>query len=99
MIDPYLVDTVVVVKKPATDKFGSEIAPPEEISTRARVDYETRAMKDVAGNEVVSTANVYLGYRELSHEDRLRFDGEDHGIIRISKVKSFGSPFLRVYVA
>jgi len=53
----------------------------------------------MAGEEVVSSAMVYLLDRALTHEDRLKFDGIEHVILRIDKPKAFSNPHLEVYLA
>lgn len=40
----------------------------------------------------------YLG-RALSHEDKLKFNGIEHVILKIDKPKAFSNPHYEVYVA
>jgi len=99
MIGGYLTDTAVLIKKPATDVFGSETAPAEEITIDVLIEYGTRMVVDRAGNEVLSSARVSMRDRAISHEDRLRFDDIDHGIKAIEKPKAFGQRHVKVFVA
>ena len=98
MISAYLVDSITILKSLGTDEWGEPL-PPTEISVKGRIEYKTKLIRDIAGEEVVSSAMVYLENRDLGHEDKLKFDDIEHVILRIDKPKAFSNPHLEVYIA
>ena len=98
MISAYLVDDITIIKHGGTDSWGEPLAP-ALINVKGKIIYKTKMIRDMAGEEVVSSAMVYLLDRELTHEDRLKFDDIEHVILRIDKPKAFSNPHLEVYIA
>jgi len=104
MISAYLVDDITIIKYGGEDSWGEPLAP-AEINVKGKIIYKTRLISNMAGEEVVtsiglvSSAMVYLLDRELTHEDRIKFDGVEHVILRIDKPKAFSNPHLEVYLA
>jgi len=98
MISAYLVDDITILKYGGEDSWGEPLAP-ASINVKGKIIYKTRLIRNMAGEEVVSSAMVYLLDRALTHEDRLKFDGVEHTILRIDKPKAFSNPHLEVYLA
>jgi len=98
MISAYLVDSITIIKHGGVDSWNEPLAP-ANINVKGKTIYKTKLIRNMAGEEVVSSAMVYLLDRELTHEDKLKFDGIEHVILRIDKPKSFSNPHLEVYLA
>ncbi len=88
--DSLLINHFKVVQVSAGDKW---IEPSEATSLAlpCRIMYETRVMKDYKGEEVLSSAKLFIKPVDIvfSHEDKLQLDDEsyaiDHPIIVIRK--------------
>ena len=107
MIRAYLVDTVTIVKYAEEDSWGDPLAT-SDIDVPAKINYSTRLIHDIRGEEVLSIAMIYMsldieggGYlnRALDHNDRIKFDGIEHVILKIVKPKAFSDPHYEVYVS
>ena len=106
MINAYMVDDLTIVRYGGYDSWQEPLATTDK-ATKGKVEYKTRMVRNLEGEEVVSSAMVYLHEadtitllsRELSHEDMLKWDGIKHTIIRIDKPKAFSNPHYEVYVA
>jgi hypothetical protein len=84
-------DTVTVEPWVAQDGLGAPAFGPAR-SYRARVEVSPRLVRNLQGEEVVSTARVYLGTRDaVSERDRLTlpagFTQTQPSIIRVSPVR------------
>ena len=104
----YMVDDITIVKSSGHDVWKEPTAS-SDVAVKGKLEYKTRLVKDMEGEEVVSSAtilfhksvDVELG-RELTHEDMLKFDGKKHTILAIETPKAFSSFFVfkyKVYVA
>jgi len=98
LISAYLVDDITIIKHGGVDSWGEPLTP-ANIGVKGKIIYKTKLIRNIAGEEVVSSAMVYLLDRELTHEDRLKFDGVEHVILRIDKPKAFSNPHLEIYLA
>ena len=106
MINAYVVDPITIVRSGGYDSWGEPLAS-ANILTNGKIEYKTRMVRNLEGEEVVSSAMVYLHEintvvllaRDLTHEDMLTFDGVKHAIIRVDKPKAFSNPHYEVYVA
>lgn len=97
MFNAYMTDTVTLVKRDGTVSWGekSEI----ETEVKARVDWKFRMVRDFKGEQVVSSAIVYLKSTFLKVQDRIKIDGTEYPILSVKKVKSFSKILhLEVYV-
>jgi len=97
MINAYLVDSITIIKSGGYDEWGEPLET-TEINVKGKIEYRTKLIKSLAGEDVVSNALVYLEDRELSHEDRIKFDDKEHIILRIDKPKAFSGPHLEVHL-
>lgn len=103
----YMVDDVTIVKYEGADVW-QEPDPSSDVAVKGKVEYKTRLVKNLEGEDVVSSATVLLPEsvdvdlaRELTHEDMLTFDGVEHAIVAIEQPKAFSSFFIfkyKVYV-
>lgn len=99
----YMTDDITIIKYGGEDSWNEPLAT-TEIDVKGKIEYKTRLVRNVAGEEVVSSAKILLPekidavmYRDLMHEDVLKFDGIKHAIIAIGKPKAFSSTFIFKY--
>lgn len=104
----YMVDDITIVKHGGYDIWKQPLAS-SDVAVKGKLEYKTKLVKDMEGEEVVSPATILLPEsvdaelsRELTHEDMLKFDGKEHTILAIETPKAFSSYFVfkyKVYVA
>ena len=109
MINAYMVDPITIIKWNGNDNWGEPLSG-SPIDVRGYVEWKTRLVRNVQGEEVVSSVTVmlpkkidratHLG-RALCHEDRIQIDTEsfNRAIIAIHTPKAFSSPHYEVYLA
>ena len=107
MISAYMIDDVTIIRHGGLDSWNEPLAT-TDIDVKGKIDYRTRLVRNLAGEEVISPATVYfndsieaaafLG-RALTHEDRLRFDGIEHSILSIVRPKAFSWYHYEVAIA
>ncbi len=99
MISAYLRDSLTIVRHGTRDEWGTESAATEE-AVLGYIEWGTRLVRDIKGEEVASSANILLAYdATLTHEDRIRIDGVEHPIISIALVKDFTTRAMKVFIA
>lgn len=113
MISAYCTDDVTIIRSGGHDSWNEPLAP-TEIPVKGKIEYKTRLVSDLKGEGVVAgTAGAAMASamvrfpesidadlgRGLSHEDRLKFDGVEHAILKIDKPKAFSSPIYEVYAS
>lgn len=104
MISAYCIDEITIIKHEGRTDHGEPLAT-TDVPVKGKIEYKTKLVRNIAGEQVVSSAmvlfpesiNVNLE-RELTHEDRLKFDGVEHVILRIDKPKAFSGPIYEVYI-
>lgn len=113
MISAYCVDDITIIRYGGYDSWNEPLAT-TDIDVKGKIEYKTRLVRDITGEGVVAgTAGAAMSSamvrfpesidsdlgRGLSHEDRLKFDGVEHAILKIDKPKAFSSPIYEVYVS
>jgi len=115
MIDAYLVDSIIIIKAGGAPTWGepagtTEVEVMGKIEYKTKLIADLTGEQVVAGTKgaAMSSAMVLLpesiegdSYltRALSHEDKLKFNGIEHVILKIDKPKAFDNPHYEVYVA
>ena len=106
MINAYMVDPLTIIKWMGQDDWGEPLSG-TMVEVKGYVEYKTRLVQNVQGEDVVTSATVmlpkkidgvaYLG-RALCHEDRILIDGESasRAIIAIGTPKAFSGPHYMV---
>lgn len=105
MISAYCIDDITIVRYASYDSWNEPLAT-TDIDVKGKIEYKTRLVRNLEGEEVVSSAMVRfpeeidtdLG-RGLIHEDMLKFDDIEHVILRIDKPKAFSNPIYEVYIS
>ena len=99
MINAYCVDEIMILKWNGNDAWGEPLSG-TIIDVKGYVDWKTRLVRDIKGEEVISTVSVllprkierstYLG-RQLLHEDKIQIGGEsfERTILDIRTPKAF----------
>ena len=92
MLDAYLTDTVVLVRRTGTVTWGNRSET--ETSVKARVEWKNRMVRDFKGEQVVSSASVLLKSQTLNAGDRIKIDDIERPILSIGKPKSFADTMM-----
>lgn len=107
MLNAYSVDSVIIHKWNGNDQWGEPLAD-SLIPVKGYVVWKTRLVRDIRGEEVVSTVSVLLDKkiekaiclnRALAHEDRIAVDGIVRPIVSIAKPKAFSGPHYEVFLS
>jgi len=113
MISSYLVDDIIIIKWAGVDIYNEPDAT-SEVEVKGKIEYKTKLLSGLSGQQVVagakgaivSSAMIYFAEsiddnlgRALQHEDRIKFNGIEHTILKIDKPKAFSNPIYEVYVA
>jgi hypothetical protein len=98
MIRAYSVDDITIIRG-GRDQWGEPL-PPTNIPVKGYIDWKTKLVRDIKGEEVVAAATVYLLYDGLlNHEDRFLIAGLEHPVINIFEGKDFSRNHYEVYIA
>jgi len=105
LIKAYMVDSLTLWKWNGDDPWGEPIAS-TELSVKGYMDYKTRLVRNITGEQVASTATVLLHKndidtalgRALDHEDKIQLTEENfkRPIISIGQPKAFSNPHYEV---
>jgi hypothetical protein len=87
----------ITIKTATLDTWGR--ATYTETAAKGRFEFRTKLVRNIKGQQVVSTAKLYLATRTLGHEDKIVYDSREYGIISIEQVKDFSAKFLKVDLA
>jgi hypothetical protein len=99
MIRAYLVDSITILRWNDDDKWNEDNAR-IEVNINGYVDWKTRLIRDINGEEVVSSGSAYILYDEnLTHKDRLKIDGVEYAIITVKPLKDFSRTAQEVFLA
>jgi len=99
MIQAYCTDEITIWKSNGYDSWNEPLSG-TAITVKGHVDWKTRLVRNIKGEQVVSTVMIYLprkieraAYlgRALAHEDRVQIGGENfiRAIITIQTPKAF----------
>jgi len=96
MINAYQNEKIILIKSGGIDEWNEPLAT-TEIITRARVDYKTQKVKDISGDDMISSAVVLLKSK-ITYEDKIKIDGIEYPIIRIDRKQDFSNVYWEVYL-
>ena len=106
MINAYCVDEVTILKWTGYDQWNEPLSG-EIITVKGYVEWKTRLVRNIKGEEVISRVTTHLPKkidkllgRKLIHEDRLIIESGfyDRSIINIHRPKAFSMPHYEVYL-
>ena len=102
-----MVDEITILKWNGNDENNEPLSG-DIITVKGYVEWKTRLVRDIKGEQVVSRVTVLLPKkidgplgRQLLHEDRLIIESGfyDRSIINISQPKAFSMPHYEVYLS
>jgi flagella basal body P-ring formation protein FlgA len=96
MIKTYLTDSIVIKTK-TKDKWG-EVTTTDEETIKGRFNQKNKLVRDLNGSEVVSTGELLIANRTLTHADVIEFNDVDYSIIDIQTVRDFSNTYLKLYL-
>lgn len=97
MINAYMQDTITV-SQVTYDQWGK--ATKSNTTVKGRIEFRTKLVRNLQGEQVVSSAKVYLStISGLGHEDKITYDGKEYSILNIEHVKDFSTKFIKVDLA
>lgn len=97
MLNAYLQDNIII-RKITYNEWGVPTA--EDISTLGRFEFKTKLVRNNAGEQVVSSANVLLKPDEdVLHEDKIVYSDKEYSIISIEIQKDFTNRVIKVNLA
>lgn len=102
MIGSYCTDSITLIAPASKDEWGEPSGPETEIPLKARVEFKSKLVRDLAGNEVMSVARVVFRTRTVDPESKIRLDDystDEHGILSVSRPKDFRDRFVELMLA
>jgi RNA:NAD 2'-phosphotransferase (TPT1/KptA family) len=96
MINAYMNDTITL-KTATLDQWNA--ATYVSTTLRGRFEFKTKMVRNLQGEQVVSSARVYLASRAIGHNDKIVYGGKEYSILNIEEKKDFSTKFLRVDLA
>jgi hypothetical protein len=97
MINAYLTDDITV-KKITYGTWGG-VAQQINTNMKGRFNFETKLVRNLQGEQVVSTANVILPIIDLQHKDKIEYESKEYSILGIEVKKDFSKRYLLVNLA
>ena len=111
MVGAYLVDTITLRMDKGNDEWQEPNAT-EDVTVKVFIEYKERRVENEAGEALLSKAKVLMRPRTIitdgfasradntiSYKDKIVYDGREHAILTISKLRDFSIRGLEVYVA
>jgi hypothetical protein len=96
MLNAYMKDDITV-QKIAYGTWGQ--STPTDVAVKGRFEYKIKLVRNQAGDETVSSANVMMPVMVLGLQDKLVYDGITYSIISMELKRDFSNRFLLVYLA
>jgi hypothetical protein len=97
MINAYLNDEVTV-SQVVYDQWGA--ATKTSTVVKGRIEFRTKLVRNLQGEQVISNAKVYLPLTEgLGSEDKITYKTKEYSILNVEEVKDFSSKFLKLDLA
>jgi len=84
----------VTVKSITYDEWGSKTST--DTDCKGRFIFETKMVRNLQGEQVVSSAYVMLPIMSINHKDKISFEGKDYSILGIEKKKDFSDRYLLI---
>ena len=99
MLNVYGVDDIIIVRAPdpAYTEWNEPIDPTEE-TVKGYVEWKTKLVRNLAGEEVVSSGNVLIPIdTTVNHIDKLKINSVEYPILTIEYGKDFSNVWTRIY--
>ena len=75
------------------------VSTPTDTIVKGRFEFKTKLVRNQAGEQTVSSANVILPLMVLSHKDKIVYLGVTYSIMAMELKKDFSNRFLLIYLA
>jgi hypothetical protein len=96
MINAYMTDSITI-SSIAYGTWGTSV--PTNVTIKGRFEFKTKLVRNTAGEQAVSSANVLLPVMVLGHQDKVIYDSKTYSILAIERKKDFSNRFLLIYLA
>jgi hypothetical protein len=96
MIKAYLTDDITV-RTVVYGTWGG--TTPTDVVTKGRFEFKTKLVRNLQGEQVVSSANVLLEIIVLGHKDKIIYGGVEYSILTIEIKKDFSDKYLLINLA
>jgi len=97
MLSSYDVDDLAIVRDAGYDRRGEPNTPTVE-SVNGYITWKTHLVRDIKGEEVVSSGFVEFVYDgTIDHKDKIRINSVDYPIIALEPLKDFDNVGLRIH--
>ena len=98
MINAYLRDPVTIVRHAALDSYNERAASTLD-PIMGYVEWGTRLVRNLQGEEVAAAARVMIRYdATITHDDKVQIGTLDYTILRIEEIKDFSKRGLWIYI-
>ena len=96
MINAYMNDEITL-KTSTLDQWNK--ATYAETTIKGRFEYKTKLIRNLQGEQVVSSARVFLADQTIGHNDKIIYGGKEYSILSIEQMKDFSTKFIRIYLS
>ena len=99
MLRAYFQDTITVIYSNGTDQWGEPIAA-TETEMKAYIDFKTHLVRNLAGEQVVSSGIVYvMPATTIQHDDFIEYNSKRYAILKINPGKDFSGNHQEIHLA
>ena len=99
MIGAYMIDDLTLRYLSALDQWNTPTFA--DVSVMGRVEWSDRLIRSAKGEQVISSALVYLpaDITPITTADRVLVDGVEHAIIRVDKKTDFSTSHFEIWIS
>ena len=92
-------DDITVIYSNGNDQWGEPIAA-TETEMKAYIDFKTHLVRNLAGEQVVSSAIVYvMPATTIQHDDFIEYNSKRYAILSINPGKDFSGNHQEIHLA
>lgn len=96
MLNTYMTDTITL-KQVTYGTWGGTTET--QVAIKGRFEFKTKLVRNMAGEQVVSSANVIIPVMTIGHQDKITYDSKNYSILTIELKKDFSNRFILIYLA
>jgi len=98
MLEVYEIDDLEILFYSGRNKYNQLTY--KSVKTKGYIDWKTRLVRDIAGEETVSSATIYINHpRKITHKDYIKIDDVRHSVINMVEAKDFSVNHQEVFIA
>ena len=98
MLRAYFQDTITVIYNNGYE-WGEPLAT-TDVEMKCYIDFKTHLVRNLAGEQVVSSAIVYvMPATTIEHDDFIEYDSKRYAILRINPGKDFSGNHQEIHLA